>query len=208
MKMTLALALCTALPTLALALATESFGNAPVVRQPDWADGVLEVVNLKSRVYSVWVNGNESFYYHGNADAINDALQKYAAIAGGAHEVILLPGAGQGRSFNGKQIDFDWQLHVPSGIYKAVFKKTDPVLTIYIRGVGSDREIDLKQVDQWIEALDHEKFAVREKATLELAKLGETIRPHLRAALKTAGRTAENKRRLDSLLEKLPGLAL
>jgi hypothetical protein len=42
-----------ATPTTALALSSvqETFGNAPVVKQPEWAEGVLDVVNLKSRVY-------------------------------------------------------------------------------------------------------------------------------------------------------------
>lgn len=208
MKMILTSVFALALPTIAMALATETFGNAPAVRQPDWGDGVLEVVNLKSRVYSVWVNGNENFYFRGNADAINEALRAYAKVAGGAHEVILLPGAGMTRSFDGKQIDFDWQLHVPSGIYKAVLKKSDPVLTIYIRGAASDQGFDRKQVDKWLDELDHDKFAVREKATAELAKLGDNVRSILRDALKTGARTAEGKRRIEGLLDKLPGLAI
>jgi len=69
-----------ALPSAVFALATETFGNAPAVNQPEWAKGIIDVVNLDSRVYSVWVNGNENFYYSGDARALNEAIKKYGAI--------------------------------------------------------------------------------------------------------------------------------
>src|SRR5205085_2599004 len=120
---TAVVALLFALPATVLALATETFGNAPAVKQPDWAEGVIDVVNLQSRVYSHWVNGNENFYYRGNAQALNEALRKYAAVKDDVRQLILLPGSGKTQTFKGKPIDFDWQLHVPSGIYKAVSKR-------------------------------------------------------------------------------------
>src|SRR5262249_31132830 len=150
-------ALLLTLPASVLALGTETFGNAPVVRQPEWSDGVLEVVNLKSRVYSVWVNGNEQFFYRGNAEALNEALRKFAAIASDLHEVIILPGTGKPQSFRGEKIDFDWQLHVPSGIYKAVTKKKDVVLTVFVPDPPAKQLRDRKQIDQWIEELDHDR---------------------------------------------------
>src|SRR5262245_44839900 len=121
-----AVAVVLALPATALALAHESFGNGPLVRQPGWANGLLEVVNLHSRVYSIWVNGNEHFYYQGDAAALNEAIRKFAAIKGGPRRLVLLPGQGKTQSFSRKAIDFDWQLHVPSGIYAAVAKEKDP----------------------------------------------------------------------------------
>src|SRR5262245_46522536 len=109
-----------AFPAVALALATETFGNAPMVKQPGWADGVIDVINLNSRVYSYWVNGNENFFYQGDAAALNEALRKFAAIKGGPRRLVLLPGRGKTQTFSRKAIDFDWQFHVPSGIYMAV----------------------------------------------------------------------------------------
>jgi hypothetical protein len=208
MKMTLAVALLLTLPASVLALGTETFGNAPVVRQPEWSDGVLEVVNLKSRVYSVWVNGNEQFFYRGNAEALNEALRKFAGIASDVHEVIILPGTGKTRSFRGEKIDFDWQLHVPSGIYKAVTKKKDIVLTIFVPHPPAKQPRDRKQIDQWIEELDHDLFSVREKATRELEKLGTDIKPILREALKGDQRTPEGKRRIQALLDRFQGIDL
>jgi hypothetical protein len=208
MKIALVAAFVLALPACVLALGTETFGNSPVIGQPDWGEGVLDVVNLNSRVYSVWVNGNERFFYRGHAGALNEALGKYAAIKGDIHEVILLPGAGKTRSFKGTPIDFDWLLHVPSGIYKAVTKKQDAVLTIYINCAPSEQPLDRKQIDKWIEELYHDKFAVRENATQELAKLGPVVKPVLRDALKGNLRTLEGRRRIEALLDRLQGIAL
>src|ERR1700678_4556702 len=84
-----------AFPSVVLALGQESFGNTPVANQPEWVKGVLDVVNQESRVYSMWVNGNENFFYRGNAQALNEALKKYRAVeTGGARRLILLPGTG------------------------------------------------------------------------------------------------------------------
>src|SRR5215471_11725946 len=120
------------LPEVALALGMETFGNAPAVKQPDWAEGILDVVNLKSRVYSQWVNGNENFFYRGNGQALNEALRKYAAVKDDVRQLILLPGAGKTQTFHRKTIDFDWKFHVPSGIYRAVTKRKHAEMTVYL----------------------------------------------------------------------------
>jgi len=90
------------LPAAAFALGEEAFGNAPRVAQKDWADGVINVVNLKSRVYLHWVNGNESFFYRGDAGALNEALRLFAAINDDEKQIVLLPGSGKTQSFDGK----------------------------------------------------------------------------------------------------------
>jgi len=61
-------------------LHSEEFGKAPVAERPDWADGVLKVVNLESRVYSQWANGKESYFYRGKGQALNEALRQYATV--------------------------------------------------------------------------------------------------------------------------------
>ena len=138
------------LPAVAAALGTENFGNAPVHAQKDWRPGVVDAVNLTTRVYSRWVNGNESFYFQGGAAELNAALKKFAEIEAEEREVILRPGPGETRTFQGKPVAFDWELHVPSGIYLAraakekhtgVFAK-HATLSVYSRKKG----IDLGQV--------------------------------------------------------------
>jgi WD40 repeat protein len=57
-----------------------------------------------------------------------------------------------------------------------------------------------KEVDRWIEELGSGQFAVRQKATRELEKLGERAVPALRAALKMKS-PLETRRRVAQLLE-------
>jgi len=67
-----------ALPAAALALSEEAFGNEPLPRQPGWAGGVIELVNLESRVYSLWqgLGGTPTFLYRGDGRALNEAIRK------------------------------------------------------------------------------------------------------------------------------------
>lgn len=199
------LALLFVLPSTALALGEESFGNAPVVKQPEWADGVLAVANLKTRVYRRWVNGNESFYFQGDARALNEALRHYAAVKADKRQLLLLPGPGKTRSFSGKDLAFDWELHVPTGIYRAMAKRTHAVMTVYLNASKPRREVDRVRVKQWLDDLNADAFETRQNAERELEKLGYDVKPLLRAAHK-ASVELEPRRRIEGLLKKLAGL--
>lgn len=194
-----------ALPRQAFALAMETFGNQHVVRQPDWADGVLEVVNLESRVYSYWVNGNESFFYAGNSRALNEALRKYASVQTDYRALILLPGPATQKSFQGKTIAFDWQLHVPSGIYKAVAKRRHAVMTLYVKAPKPGVPADPRQIESWIRDLESSAYQTREQAERHLQELGQGAKPNLRAALGSR-LSPESYRRVNALLQQLPDL--
>ena len=61
---------------------------------------------------------------------------------------------------------------------------------------------DADRVARLVKSLDSDEFAVREKASRELAGLGEAAEPILRKALE-AGLPAESRRRLKEALEKL-----
>jgi hypothetical protein len=99
----------------ALALATEHFGNDPVTL--NLGQDVRALANLKTRFYWFEVNGNPTFYYQGKADALNQALQKFAALAGATRELIVLPGPGQGHNLIGdRSVAYDWYVHTPAGI--------------------------------------------------------------------------------------------
>ncbi len=192
-------------PTTAFALGEESFGNAPKVKQPEWAVGVVDVVNHPSRVYSQWVNGNEYFFYHGDAKALNETLAAFAAVKDDVRTVVFLPGTGETKSFRGKEVAFDWQLHVPSGIYRAMTKETRAVLTVYVKAAKPGPLADRPAAEKWIGDLDHPVFRDREAAEAELRKLGRPAKPVLRAAL--AGQpSAEQKHRIEKLLKDLADL--
>jgi len=144
------LALC--LPSQAWALGEEGFGNAPLneLNYRDW-EGIMPLVNHPSRVYFTWVNGNEHFYYRGEVPALNDALRKFAAREAKLHEVVLRPGPGVVKSFNGaKTIPFGWNLHIQGGISRSTTEldmaslvwPKDPELTVYV-----DRDFDLAKLE-------------------------------------------------------------
>jgi hypothetical protein len=191
-----------AVPVPVFALGEEAFGNAPRVKQPQWADGVLAVVNMKSRVYLQWVNGNETFFYRGDAKALNEALRLFAEIKDGGKSIVLLPGSGETKTFQGKEVPYDWSLHVPGGIHRAISKETHPVLTVYVKAAKPGPLADPKAAGKWIADLDDPIFRNREAAEAALRKLGRPAKPVLRSAL--AGPiSAEQKRRIESLLKDL-----
>ncbi|MGH7173034.1 MAG: WD40 repeat domain-containing protein [Gemmataceae bacterium] len=71
------------------------------------------------------------------------------------------------------------------------------------RRVKPDEGVDEKRIDRWIADLGADAFAVREKATEELRKIGELAEPACRKALASRP-TLEMRRRLQGLLEGMP----
>jgi hypothetical protein len=199
----LAVCLCGTTPR-ALALATEHFGNDPVA--PGFLNlgrDALALANLKSRVYWYEVNGNPTFFYQGNADALNEALKKFAAVGGDVREVILLPGPAQGHNLTGdKHFAYDWSVNTPAGDHRP---GSVPTMTVYVTVVAPSTPPDAKQLDRWLKDLDSDSFAVRDKARQELENLGHAASPALRKAL--AGKpSAEVRRAIEQLLEALKGV--
>jgi len=62
-------------------------------------------------------------------------------------------------------------------------------------------KLDAAKIDQWLRDLDSTRFADREQATAELAKLGDAAAPNLKKALEQKP-SAEAARRLRELLDK------
>jgi hypothetical protein len=102
-------------------MGTEQFGNAPLAagNYTDW-HGIMPTIDHPSRVYNVWVNGNEYFCYRGDTAQLNDILSKFAENLSPVREVFILPGAGSRKTFDGETIEYDWMLHIRGGISKAV----------------------------------------------------------------------------------------
>ncbi len=62
---------------------------------------------------------------------------------------------------------------------------------------------DPQRLAQWLHDLDSNEFAVREKASGELEKCGESARPALEQALARPQITLESRRRLEGIVAKL-----
>src|SRR5262249_39580223 len=133
------------------------------------------------------------------------ALRKSAAVKDEVRQLILLPGTGKTQAFGGKAVPFDWEFHVPSGIYKAASKRKHAVMTVYVNATKPRPPKDRKLIDQLIDDLNSDSFPKRDKARQELQKLGADAKPFLREALK-AKLPLEARKRIQGLLEKLTDL--
>ena len=195
-----------ALSTPALhSMGTESFGNSPVTAQEGWAKGVVAVASGPGRLYTHWINGNESFYFLGKTAALNEALKLFAKIEDQRRELVLLPGPGEARTFDGARLPCDWKLMVPSGIYLNLARKEagtevfvkQATLTVYVTpgrleldelaippGVRVLGEKDL--LDRYLRGLGSADAQVRGQAAYHLGSLprAEGIIPPLVRSLK------------------------
>jgi len=179
----------------ALGLAMETMGSdQPVAEQVDWAEGVIDVVDLPSRVYSRWVNGNESFYYRGATEDLNATLRNFAAVKADVREVILRPGPGEARTWDGLRVPCDWRVHVPSGIYLAMAKEEKgtrvftkhATMTVFVSGGNIELEklqipagvtvLELKDlVERYLAGLKSKDHDVRGQAAYLLGEMGPYV---------------------------------
>lgn len=104
----------------AFGLGTEEFGDRPIEISCEWYDGVAAVAKSPGRVYSRWVNGGEIFCYRNDTNGFNEALRKFAAISAPRRRLTIRKEVGIEKSFDGKEISFDWKLEVVSGISRFV----------------------------------------------------------------------------------------
>ncbi|MHC4113279.1 MAG: thioredoxin family protein, partial [Planctomycetota bacterium] len=134
----------------------EQCGNKPLNERnyQQWK-GIIPVINHESRVYHTWVNGNEHFYYQCGTKALNDILQKFAALdvdvqendilqnlalGVNVREVVLRPGPKKVMTFHKEeQIAYNCLLHIQGGISRHkeestyVFDKY-PTMTVFVDG--------------------------------------------------------------------------
>jgi hypothetical protein len=164
------LALC--LPGKAWALATEDFGNAPLneLNYKEW-QGIMPVVNHSSRIYHLWCNGNEQFYYRGDTATLNDALHKFAASKADVREVLLQPGPGIAHSFDAKTIPYNWTLHILGGFSRRDMRLPQankiwnkfPTMAVC---VGGDITLDKIEIPEGVSIVDLDGLSRRYREAL------------------------------------------
>jgi hypothetical protein len=129
---------------------------------------------------------------------------------------ILVPARGKPLEYTAQELDDLWAgLSDPDGgtAYSAMWtlaavpKLSVPLL---VKRLQPEKPVpvDAKKVEQWIKELDDNQFAVRDKASAELGRLGKAIEAQLRRALNQGTPSAEQRIRLLALLKKLEGPAL
>jgi hypothetical protein len=168
-------------PAAAWGLGTEELGNAPLspANYTKWP-GLVNVVNDPTRVYQFWVNGNENCYYTGSTDELNQTLASFAAAELEAHEVVLRPGPGTVKSFDGtKEFTIHWHLQIFGGIagHLTTRDKGDqvwpvhPRLTIY---TGSDIDLAKLKIPKEIKLVGLPELSKR--ARNGIASTDKTVR--------------------------------
>ncbi|MEQ9410182.1 MAG: hypothetical protein RIK87_20775 [Fuerstiella sp.] len=124
----------------AFGLASERIGPDPRTSpQPDWAHGLVELPRHPSRVYSLWVNGNDTFYFATEDEQLSELIHSFSRVRLRDHVVRLKSGEPVVKSFKGEAFRFNVSLNVLGGIALWHSRKTDPkpqtyepVLTIYV----------------------------------------------------------------------------
>src|SRR5210317_2203439 len=78
-------------------MATDRLGpdkdyDRPTHEQPGWPHGMVRILQHDSRVYSIWVNGNENFYFKSTPDEIGELIKLFSETRLRDHVVTIKKG--------------------------------------------------------------------------------------------------------------------
>ncbi len=100
-------------------MASEQIGpdsDHPTVAQPDWPHGIVGIPRHLSRVYSIWINGNENFYFKCKVDEINELISTFSKTRMRDHIVQIQSGKEAVSTFGKQEIDYNVRLQIVGGI--------------------------------------------------------------------------------------------
>jgi hypothetical protein len=114
--------------------------DQPTHAQPDWPHGMVKLLQHDSRVYSIWVNGNENFYFKSTPDEIGELIKLFSETRLRDHVVTIKKGGKpEVKPFDVPQpVPYNVNFHHLDGIALHVTreggeaKTFDPTLTIYV----------------------------------------------------------------------------
>ena len=84
--------------------------------QPDWPIGIVEIPRHMSRVYSIWVNGNETFYFKTTVEEMDEILGLFAKARMRDYVVRIQTGEGKARTFSDEEIEYNVSLQIVAGL--------------------------------------------------------------------------------------------
>lgn len=107
--------------TTALGMATSRVGpdsahKHPTVEQSDWPKGIVALPRHESRVYSVWVNGSENFYFKAGLKEINELIRRFSQARMRDHQIVIKQGSPKVSSFKDEKYAHNVNLYVLAGI--------------------------------------------------------------------------------------------
>jgi hypothetical protein len=110
----------------------------PTVQQPGWPAGMVEIPRHDSRVYSLWCNGNEDFYFKASPEQIGELIKLYSATRLRDHVIIIKNEKKEVKTFSGDKVDYNVNFHFLGGIAlfmtqrKREAETYEPTLTIFV----------------------------------------------------------------------------
>ena len=114
-----------------------------------WPDGIVTILRHESRVYSVWVNGNENLFFQSSPGQVEELLNAFSKLPIRDHRVFIKKGEREKISFDAAEITYNVKLQIIDGIALGVKRDEglaetfEPTLTIY---VDSSDQARLKSV--------------------------------------------------------------
>lgn len=121
----------TGLPRTGWGMAMEQVGPDcdqphPTVAQPGWPAGILDILGHPSRVYSFWVNGNETFYFQSKPAEMQELILAYSRLHLRDHVLFVQAGPKDTGTFKKDRIGYNLQFHLLDGIALAMTRQEDP----------------------------------------------------------------------------------
>jgi WD40 repeat protein len=193
----------------------------------DWAavafsrDGRTLAVACADQIIRLWSirTGNIMGQFpghHGGIQCLAFSVDGQKLVSGGADTTALVwdiapllrPESAQAVDLNTAQLESHWAALAGPDATKAfqaiqaLSVAPEPTLKWFRERVKPVPGVDEKRLAQWIAELDDAKFVVRERARLELEKLGDLARPALQQALANQP-SLEQARRMKGLLDRL-----
>ncbi len=181
-------------------------------------NNTIRLWELRSRQECARFVGQQSWYDSSLAFSPDGQM-----LASGTDETTVMLWDTTGRSLHGKLLPVDLTFKEVEALwtdlagedapraFRAIWtlvagaEQAVPFLRKHLQPVlPADKEMQ-KQVGQWLTDLDSRQFNLREQATEELEKLGESVGPALQSALK-GKLSPESRRRVERLLQKMEGL--
>ncbi len=89
--------------------------SRPTRPQRDWPKGIVGIPRHLSRVYSVWFNSNNNFYFKCKVDEINEMLAIFAKTRMRDHVVRIQPGVEKVSTFDKEEIEYNVHLQIVAG---------------------------------------------------------------------------------------------
>ena len=132
-------------------LALRRVYTGPVGGNPKWPDGLKELANRSNRVHGFLVNGQDVFFYTGDARSLNNFLTQYAKLKRTNLQLVIHPGPKKATSsFSNKpELDrlVDWSLYTSMWpvSYISPFTRAKPSVR--------DKEKFVTCIDVWVGGL-------------------------------------------------------